>query len=509
MASKLSSYRAKRDFKKTAEPSGRVAVAKSARLRFVIQKHAARRLHYDLRLELDGVFKSWAVTRGPSLDPADKRLAVEVEDHPLDYGDFEGIIPAGQYGGGTVQLWDRGYWQPEGTDSPAAALASGQLKFKLEGERLGGSWALVRMRTDRDKRHNWLLIKHRDPAATDAAHAAALLEEDRSIASGRTMAQIAAGEGRAPTRFMLATGAKARADAVWQSHEAAGGSAGTLRAPRKSGAKLPEFVAPELCRLVERPPGDEGWVHEVKFDGYRLQLRIEGAVAALRTRKGLDWTERFPEITRAARTLPDCLLDGEVVALDAAGTPNFAALQTALSEHRTEALVYFAFDLLFLGGDLRMRPLHERKRRLAELLAPLSKGPIRYVEHFEAPAESVLRSACRMSLEGIVSKRIDSPYSAGRGGDWLKSKCRAGHEVVIGGWTQEHGALRSLLVGVHHGARLVYVGRVGTGFGRRAVTGLVPQLRALTVDHNPFEGEEAPTLGARDPLGQAEAGGGD
>jgi bifunctional non-homologous end joining protein LigD len=492
MASKLSTYRAKRDFQKTAEPSGRAGVAKSTRLRFVIQKHAARRLHYDLRLELGGVFKSWAVTRGPSLDPADKRLAVEVEDHPLDYGDFEGIIPAGQYGGGTVQLWDRGYWQPEGTEDAAAALESGQLKFTLEGERLGGSWALVRMRTDRDKRHNWLLIKHRDAAASDAAHAAALLAEDRSIASGRTMAQIAAGEGPAPTPFMLAKGAQARADAVWQSREAAGGSTPIQPAPRTSSAKLPEFVEPELCRLVERPPAEKGWVHEVKFDGYRLQLRVEAAVAVLRTRKGLDWTERFPEIARAARTLPDCLLDGEVVALDAAGAPNFAALQTALSEHRTEALVYFAFDLLFLGGDLRARPLHERKRRLAELLAPLNKGPIHYVEHFVAPAESVLRSACRMSLEGIVSKRIDAPYSAGRGGDWLKSKCRAGHEVVIGGWTQERGALRSLLVGVHHGARLVYVGRVGTGFGRRAVAGLVPKLRALSVDESPFQGEEAP-----------------
>jgi bifunctional non-homologous end joining protein LigD len=460
---RLRDYAALRDFTRTGEPAESAGVAASVRRRFVIQKHAATRLHYDLRLELDGVFKSWAVTRGPSLDPHEKRLAVEVEDHPLAYGDFEGTIPEGEYGGGTVQLWDRGYWEPEDGRSPAAALRQGELKFRLYGERLKGGWVLVRLRDAaraKTPRRNWLLIKHHDgferPGDGDA-----LLAADRSVASGRKMAEIARGRGRRPVPFM-------RADT------------------------MPDFIPPQLCQPVERPPSGEGWVHEVKFDGYRMQLRVVRGESRLRTRKALDWTEKFPAIAEAAGDLPDCILDGEVVALDAAGAPDFAALQAALAENETAELVFFAFDLLFLGDeDLRARPLAERKARLQPLL-PETAPNLRYVEHFTTAGDSVLDSACRMALEGIVSKRLDAPYTSGRGHAWAKAKCRAGHEVVIGGWTETSGRFRSLIVGVHRGGALVPVGRVGTGFGAATVRRLLPRLKACASDTNPFCGPGAP-----------------
>ncbi|HEY6418133.1 MAG TPA: DNA ligase D [Candidatus Binataceae bacterium] len=512
MANKsLSTYRSKRDFSKTAEPSGEVPVAPSKRLRFVIQKHAATRLHYDLRLELDGVFKSWAVTRGPSLDPNDKRLAVEVEDHPLDYGDFEGTIAKGQYGGGTVQLWDRGYWEPEPGISPQAALAAGNLKFTLQGERLHGSWVLVRMKHDRmgGKRTNWLLIKHRDESAREG-EANELLAEDRSVASGRRMADIAAGKGRGPKPFMLATKRTAQPNAVWNSNH---GDAAELRAAGVTTAKatmpsaaskakgvkvksMPEFVAPQLCRPVERPPSGAGWVHEIKFDGYRMQLRVEHGRATLKTRKGLDWTSKFPAIAHAASELPDSIIDGEIVALDHNGVPDFAALQEALSEGKTDELIFFAFDLLFANGeDLRDLPLGERKTRLKNILQIPREGSalIRYVEDFDADGDAVLESARRMSLEGIVSKRIHAPYRSGRSAtSWTKAKTRAGQEVVIGGWSEEGGRFRSLLVGVHRDGHLAYIGRVGTGFGQDVVKTLLPRLKTVASSKNPFSGDNAP-----------------
>jgi DNA ligase D-like protein (predicted ligase)/DNA ligase D-like protein (predicted polymerase)/DNA ligase D-like protein (predicted 3'-phosphoesterase) len=574
---KLSKYRDKRDFTRTAEPSGAVDVAPAEYPRFVIQKHAARRLHYDLRLELDGVFKSWAVTRGPSLDPAEKRLAVEVEDHPLAYGDFEGTIPGGQYGGGTVQLWDRGFWAPEGNKSAQEALAAGDLKFALEGERLHGSWVLVRMKGDRFRgnRTNWLLIKHRDEYARPGDNDA-LLAEDRSVASGRTMAQIAAGKGRAPTPFMLAKGKGASADAVWNSNrgeespaahesreaERAGSagagssravvSAGSLRAASagkrssravSSGADssraagnpgasraavsagssraatsaessrgaratstkssrgrkdvnrprhaMPDFIEPQLALLVERPPADTGWAHEIKLDGYRLQLRVQDGHAVLKTRKGLDWTAKFEAIAAAAQGLPDCILDGEAVALNSKGEPDFSALQAALSEGRGDALVFFVFDLLFLEGeDLRSLPLAERKQRLKVMLDSQSRqttAHIRYLEHLETSGSAILESACEASLEGIVSKRLDAPYRSGRTGSWQKAKCRAGHEVVIGGWTSEGQQLRALIVGVYRDGRLVPVGRVGTGFNSSNLKTLTARLKKVETDKSPFE----------------------
>ncbi len=327
----LARYQQKRDFTQTAEPSGRLAVSPSRQLRFVIQKHAASHLHYDLRLELDGVFKSWAVTRGPSIDPSDKRLAVEVEDHPLDYGDFEGTIPKGQYGGGTVQLWDRGYWTPAGTKSPEEGLKAGDLKFTLQGKRLHGSWVLVRIKNDRsgNKRTNWLLIKHRDEFAKPG-EAQALLDSDRSVASGRSMNQITAGKGKAPNPFMLANDS-VKSDAVWRSNRedktqsvlqpssrAKGATTATLspRAQPPTLKSMPTFIELQLCKLVDRPPAASGWAHEVKFDGYRAQLRVQGTKARIRTRGGLDWTEQFAAIAEQANGLPDCIIDGEICALD-------------------------------------------------------------------------------------------------------------------------------------------------------------------------------------------------
>jgi bifunctional non-homologous end joining protein LigD len=489
---KLASYRAKRNFSKTDEPSGDRRVAAGQALRFVVQKHAASRLHYDFRLEVGGVLKSWAVTKGPSLDPADKRLAVEVEDHPLDYGDFEGTIAEGQYGGGTVMLWDRGYWQPEGDRTPQASLAVGELKFTLAGKRLKGSWVLVRMKRDwtRTKRTNWLLIKHRDADAVPQ-DADTLLEDDRSVASGRTMNEIAAGEKPGPKPFILATKKPAPSDAVWRSHRPAS-TQGTKAA---SSGSMPSFVPPQLCRLVDRPPNGAGWIHEVEFDGYRMQLRVANGEAVLRSRGGLDWTQRFPAIAESARQLPACLIDGEIVALNDQGAPDFAGLQAALSEGNTADLIFFAFDLLFADGrDLRSLPLSERKQQLRTRLESRKGGRavIRYVDHFAASGDAVLESACRMLLEGIVSKQHDAPYSSGRGDAWTKAKCRGGHEVVIGGWTTTDGRFRSLLVGAHRGRHLVYIGRVGTGFGQAVTARLLPRLEAVAAAKSPFTGENAP-----------------
>ena len=520
-SSKLATYRAKRDFKLTAEPSGDVAVAASEKARFVIQKHAASRLHYDLRLEHDGVFLSWAVTRGPSLDPADKRLAVEVEPHPLDYGDFEGTIPAGEYGGGTVMLWDRGYWAPEPGFDVEKGLKKGELKIVFAGERIKGGYVLVKIRNDRmggGKRSNWLLIKHRDEFAKDGAGESFLEDNATSIASGRSMEDIAAGKGKAPTPFI--TKGRRSAKAVWNSKDSPEDSgqeaaakhdapkapkttrpkaAATAKAPAKAAkaapkpvkaATMPAFVEPQLAKLVDRPPQGAGWAHEIKFDGYRMQLRVEGGKATLKTRKGLDWSHRFPEIVTAGAALPDGIYDGEAVALDADGSPDFAGLQAALGEDgKTKDLIYFVFDLLFAEGeDLRGLPLSARKERLAALMADHEGPRLRYVEHFASGGDAVLLSACRMSLEGIISKKSDASYRSGRGDIWTRAKCRAGHEVIIGGWTTTGDSFRSLIAGVMRDGKLVHVGRIGTGFGAAKVKALLPKLKALETDRSPFEG---------------------
>ena len=526
----LKKYQSMRDFAVTAEPSGKTSGVKPGQqLRYVIQKHAATRLHYDFRLEWNGTFRSWAVTRGPSLDPAEKRLAVEVEDHPLDYGDFEGTIPKGQYGGGTVMLWDRGYWAPEGDAD--AMLKKGDLKFVLEGDKLHGGWVLVRMRGDKfgGKRTNWLLMKHHDKYSKDG-NGEAILKKDHSVASGRAMDAIEKGTGTKPKPFMRAKAFKA--DAVWQSKGSRNDPVGAKRGVRKNTSgdddgpeaantdedvalatrsssrrssvsrvhrtrpsasrTLPHFIEPQLCKLVDQPSSAKEWLHEVKFDGYRMQLHIEGGEAKLFTRKGLDWTDKFSAIAKAATRLSNAIIDGEVCALDHNGAPDFAALQAALSDGKSENLIFFAFDLLSADKeDLRPLPLTTRKARLAALLknAPVN---LRYVEHFTNGGEAVLQSACRMNLEGIVSKRVNAPYRSGRGDDWTKSKCRAGHEVVIGGWSTTAGKFRSLLVGVNRGNHLIYVGRVGTGYSAVKVHQLMPRLKEIAAKDNPFTGKNAP-----------------
>lgn len=486
MRGELKTYQAKRRFEQTPEPKGAQRAGGKDVRRFVIQRHAATRLHYDFRIEADGVLKSWAVTKAPSRDPAIKRLAVEVEDHPLDYGDFEGTIPAGNYGAGTVQLWDVGSWEPQEADLEAA-WARGQIKMILHGERLKGKWALIRLKNDRgkpSKRSNWLLLKEKDEHAV-AGEGDALAQIDASVTTGRSLAQIAEG------------------DAQWTSSKPTRRKAPPKPAPSKATSKAkrpPAFVPIQLCKAVDHPPSATGWAHEIKFDGYRLQIGIGGGQAVLRTRKGLDWSDRFPELATDAAGWPDAVIDGELCALDDDHMPDFSALQAAISEGETDRLVYFAFDLLFEGAeDLRKLPLSHRKARLQayiDRLGAKKAARLRYVEHFASTGQAVLESACRMHLEGVISKKLDAPYHAGRSSSWVKSKCRGRDEVVIGGWSSEGGSrFRSLLVGVRETGGLKYLGRVGTGFGETATRLLLPALKAEAADKSPFVGPGAPKGG--------------
>ena len=411
-------------------------------------------------------------------------------------------------------LWDRGFWAADG--DAAKALRKGELRFTLVGEKLQGSWVLVRLRHDREhgKRTNWLLIKRHDGYERED-DGEAILGQDRSVASGRGMEDIAAGKGRSPKPFMLDKKNSFKANAVWHSNRDKGEGArppalfartpalrrepsARPRRDRTAAGAMPPFVPPQLCKRVGRPPAGEDWVHEIKLDGYRMQLRVEGGQAVMRTRKGLDWTEKFVAIAHAGRGLPDCIIDGEVVALDHNGAPDFAALQAALSERRSRDLTYFVFDLLFeQGEDLRHLPLTERKERLRKMFSRkgVHAGQIKYVEHLSEPGEAVLKSACNLNLEGIISKRAGAHYESGRTESWHKSKCRGGQEVVIGGWSGTATNLRSLIVGVYRGGHLVHTGKVGTGFNERNSSGLLKKLNALKTDRAPFGGKGAPRKG--------------
>ncbi|TPM35481.1 DNA ligase D [Mesorhizobium sp. B2-3-5] len=470
----LEQYHAKRDFKKTAEPAGKVDRKKGeAGGIFVIHKHAATRLHYDLRLEHAGVLWSWAVTRGPSLDPHEKRLAVHVEDHPIDYAPFEGTIPKGEYGGGSVIVWDEGTWTPDG--DPAKAMKKGHIDFELNGHKLHGRWHLVRLRPrPGEKRDNWLLIKSDDAAARPGEDI--LKDEPRSVKSGLTIEEV--GEGKA------ARGEKPK---VWHSNKPAAGKG------KASGHKL-EFVEPQLATLERDAPSGEDWLHEVKFDGYRMQAQIAGTDVRLLTRTGLDWTEKFGgEIVAELAGLKcnDAIIDGEVVVLADSGVSSFALLQQDLSAKRTHRFMYYVFDLMRLDGkDLRGEPLVERKQALQELLGKQSENPaVRFSDHFAEPGKVMLEHACRMGLEGVVSKRADAPYRSGRGPTWVKSKCTARQEFVIGGYLPSDKTgrgLRSLLVGYYEGGKLHYAGRVGTGFSTKGANELKKKLDALKAAASPF-----------------------
>lgn len=484
MRGELETYKQKRNFGDTPEPKGRKGKARKSGLTFLIQRHAATRLHYDFRIELDGVLKSWAVTKAPSRDPAVKRLAVEVEDHPLDYGTFEGTIPAGNYGAGTVQMWDRGTWEPQDEDVDAA-FRKGSLKMIVHGERLQGKWALIRMKTDRgkpSKRNNWLLIKEKDEFAVPG-EGDANMEIDASVTTGRSLAEIA--EGKKQRGSSKKTDRKAPPKP--KAREAVGSKA----------SKPHAFVPIQLCKIADYPPHGGGWAHEIKFDGYRLQVASGGGRATIRTRRGHDWSGKFPELAADAAQWPDAVVDGELCALSENHMPDFSALQAAISSGDTGGLVYFAFDLLFEGPeDLRKLPLSHRKARLQAYIDRIPKAArdrIRYVDHFATTGQAILESACRMDLEGVISKKLDAPYTEGRSTTWLKSKCRGGDEVVIGGWTSEGGGrFRSLIVGVQDKDGLRHLGRVGTGYNQTLLKTLLPALKKVETGKSPFVGKGAP-----------------
>ena len=482
---KLARYRAKRSFDVTAEPSG--GNAAQGGNSFVVQKHAARRLHYDFRLELDGVLLSWAVPKGPSLDPADKRLAAHVEDHPVDYGGFEGTIPHGQYGGGTVMLWDRGIWEPQG-DNPRADYRRGRLKFILHGGRMKGGWALVRMgaRAQERSHDNWLLIKERDGEAKPG-HGTDLVDQaTKSVASGRAMEEIA----DAPDRGVWQSGKRGHDDPPPQPAAKLAPRVSRRLIGTKSGT-LPDFIPPMLATLVDKPPSGADWIHEIKIDGYRIVARRRSGKVALLTRTGLDWTGRFRPIADAVAKLPggDLALDGEVAVLDQNGGSSFAALQDALSHGDAKPLRYVVFDLLYRDGeDLRAAKLSDRKAALRALLDGAT-GPIVYSDHIAARGSEVFHHACELALEGVVSKRADLPYREGRTRYWLKSKCVARQEFVIVGYTEStvHRGIGALALGYYEDETLRYAGRVGTGFDRRSALDLAKRLKPIATDHLPFE----------------------
>jgi bifunctional non-homologous end joining protein LigD len=488
----LATYHGKRRFGVTAEPKGKVGRKQGHA--FVIQKHDARRLHYDLRLELDGVMKSWAVTRGPSLVFGEKRLAVQVEDHPIDYNKFEGTIPQGEYGGGTVMVWDRGTWTPE--DDPHKGLAKGHLSFELEGEKLHGFWHLVRMhRRPGEKKDNWLLIKSQDEAARKERDKDILDEKPRSVKSGRSMDEIA--QGTLPKKATRQSPRRRKAKKPVTKR----------KAKRKRAGALPSFVAPSLATLAEKAPGGGNWIHEIKFDGYRIQARLDNGKVKLLTRRGLDWTKKFPSIAAAIANLPadTALIDGELVVNDNRGVSSFSLLQQTLKAGDDRRLAEYVFDLLYLDGDdLRPLPLSARKAALAKLIARAPKdGALRLSESIDEPGPLLLKHACKMHLEGIVSKRADAAYHSGRGHDWIKTKCSDRQEFVVTGYapsTANQHSVGALVLGFYDHGKLRYAGRTGTGFTHASARELYRKFKPLVRGKSPLEPVPKEERGVRAPV---------
>ena len=514
----LKTYRAKRRFGVTTEPKGEMTRRRGNA--FVVQKHAARRLHYDLRLELDGVMKSWAVTRGPSLVPGEKRLAVQVEDHPIAYNKFEGTIPQGEYGGGTVMIWDRGHWQPE--NDPHKGLAKGHLAFTLEGEKLSGGWHLVRMhRRAGEKRDNWLLIKQHDETERSGRDMDILEEKPLSAVTGRTMDEIAKGpkkEWRSnrskadqpkirPSKTAKKAPKRAHSAAIMLMHRTKNLSAEGDPFAGVGHATLPAFVAPCLATLSSKAPDSGKWVHEIKFDGYRIQARLDRGKVKLLTRKGLNWTSKFPTVAAAIAKLPakSALIDGEVVVEGDDGLSSFSLLQQDLKASRHDRMVLYGFDLMHLdGADLKSLPLVSRKDALAKLFKrEPARGVLRLSESLTEAGSTLLRHACKMGLEGIVSKVADAPYRSGRGQDWIKTKCSDRQELVVAGVvpsTVDARAVGALVLGFYERDKLHYAGRTGTGFTHEIARSLFRKLKALETAKAPFETIPAEERGARKPI---------
>src|SRR6185437_9379747 len=520
----LDRYRAMRDFAMTAEPSGAEPggrLKKENALPFVIQKHAATRLHYDFRLGWRGVLKSWAVAKGPSYFPGDKRLAIEVEDHPMSYGGFEGTIPKGQYGGGTVMVWDEGTWEPHGDADEG--FRTGRLKFALHGKKLQGNWTLVRMggRSAQESKLNWLLIKEHDEYERGAEDEPITEEAPDSAITGRTLDEIAKAEDHVwqsnklaaagPNRSRLTLRRKPAGERKSANDESAGNATAALDrsqilndAPREA---MPKFLKPQLASQAKEPPKGDDWLHELKLDGYRIQAHIAekksgGRKATLYSRNGLDWTHRMPDIAQALERLPAkaAVLDGEVVVLDEKGGTSFAELQAAFEDGKQVQMTYFVFDLLHLDGrNLRGRPLERRKQILEGLAGEAEDHAIRYSDHLRGEGGAMFKKACELGAEGAVSKRSAGKYCSGRSKDWLKSKCVRQQEFVIAGFTlpSDRGpGIGALLLGYYRDGKLIYAGRTGTGFTEAARKHLRKTLEKLRVEKTAFA--EVPREAQRD-----------
>lgn len=501
----LEKYKKKRNFSKTPEPAGQVFETRAdpqvsgaapgpgedgaprpasfAKFSFVIQKHAASRLHYDFRLELDGVLLSWAVPKGPSLDPAEKRLAAHVEDHPIEYQDFEGIIPEGEYGGGTVVVWDRGTWIPK--DNPQEAYKRGRMSFQLEGQKLKGGFSLFRITRGKGKEDNWLLVKKNDEFARATKDGDIVVERPESVMTGRTVEEVAQNKDR-----------------TWRSNrgrEEAQAAAKEIAIPEDAKeAPMPgvDELSPELATLVEEAPEGANWVYEIKLDGYRTLAFIKGGEVHLISRTGKDWTQPLEPIAEACADLgaQTAIVDGEVVAFAENGTTSFQNLQNSFGEGKVDQLAYYLFDLIYLDGrDLRELPLLERKKLLSELMSGLpKKHKLRYSEHFKGNGHKIFTSACKLGVEGIIAKRADSAYLSKRTKDWVKVKCTKRQELIIGGYTDPEGSrsgIGALLVGVRDEKtdELVYAGKVGTGFTKKSLEEMAEKLSALEIEESCFD----------------------
>lgn len=505
MVRATSEYKRKRNFNLTPEPPEEDAPRRGKRaataLRFVIQKHAASHLHYDFRLELNGTLVSWAIPKGPSLDPKDKRLAVHVEDHPLSYAKFEGNIPKGQYGGGEVIVWDEGVWQPHG--DAKAGYKSGKLKFTLIGEKLSGDWTLVRTRGrgDSDK-EQWLLIKERDDMAKPSDEYDIVKLRPESVITGKLlqMDQHTNVKSSASSRKKVESKTDLKKAPKAQVVESVAKKTTKKTANKTSASKaeepviIPDTFSPELATLVSEPPAGD-WLYEVKFDGYRMLARVKNGTVNLFTRNGNDWTDRLPHQTKAieALKLGDSWLDGEVVVLNENGLPNFQALQNAFDLKASQDVIFYLFDAPFLNGeDLRDQPIEARRAKLEKIIPRRGKTPLRYSAAFEADHRSIVQSACAMSLEGVIGKRAGSAYVSRRSDDWIKLKCRLRQEFVIVGYTEPQGSragFGAILLGVHTALgdpEIIYAGRVGTGFNATRLADIYKKMKALELDKSPI-----------------------